>query len=338
MNPLCIRARTACLVLALSACLPAGAATQARKAPAAQDRTAHGLIVQLRDAPTHEALARERAQARGERQSERERARWQAVLDHLKGDAALARAVPLAARGVARRDPVGASAQVLRFERPLSAGEAEHVMQSLAARPEVAWVEPNVRERPQQMASAEPSDYYYRLGLAGQWWLRDVGQGGNASPIEMRLRGVPGFVGAWFQRTVGSPNAVVAVLDTGITCHPDLGNMTPSCIGGAILPGYDFVADPAYANDGGGRDADPRDPGDWVDAADRARDAANFGACDEIPSSWHGTAIAGQLAALTNGGDGDPMRPGGVAAMNWNGRVLPVRVAGKCGADVADIV
>ncbi|HET9823432.1 MAG TPA: S8 family serine peptidase, partial [Burkholderiaceae bacterium] len=46
----------------------------------------------------------------------------------------------------------------------------------------------------------------------------------------------------------------------------------------------------------------------------------------------------GQLAALTNGGDGDPMRPGGVAAMNWNGRVLPVRVAGKCGADVADIV
>ncbi len=28
----------------------------------------------------------------------------------------------------------------------------------------------------------------------------------------------------------------------------------------------------------------------------------------------------------------------GVAAVNWNGRVLPVRVAGKCGADPRDIV
>ena len=37
------------------------------------------------------------------------------------------------------------------------------------------------------------------------------------------------------------------------------------------------------------------------------------------------------MVAATNNGDG-------VAAVNWNGRVLPVRVAGKCGADPRDIV
>jgi serine protease len=97
------------------------------------------------------------------------------------------------------------------------------------------------------------------------------------------------------------------------------------------LPGFDFVSDSGYANDGDGRDADPSDPGDWVSAADRSADAARFGSCDVEDSSWHGTVIAGMLAAKTN-------NDAGGAAMNWNGRVLPVRVAGKCGADLADIV
>ena len=37
------------------------------------------------------------------------------------------------------------------------------------------------------------------------------------------------------------------------------------------------------------------------------------------------------LAAITNNNSG-------IAAMNWRTPVLPVRVAGKCGADVADII
>jgi serine protease len=156
-------------------------------------------------------------------------------------------------------------------------------------------------------------------------------QGSNASPIEGRLRGVPGFLTAWTSSSTGSSSAVVAVLDTGITCHPDLGNMTPTCIGGAILPGYDFVSDSGYANDGDGRDADPQDPGDWVSQADVSNDPGRYSSCVVEDSSWHGTIIAGMLAAQTNNGIG-------VAAMNWNGRVVPVRVAGKCGADVADIV
>ena len=56
-----------------------------------------------------------------------------------------------------------------------------------------------------------------------------------------------------------------------------------------------------------------------------------FSGCTIENSSWHGTNIAGVVAAVTNNGDG-------VAGVNWNARIVPVRVAGKCGADVADII
>src|SRR5690606_15917001 len=71
--------------------------------------------------------------------------------------------------------------------------------------------------------------------------------------------------------TTGSNGTVVAVLDTGVRFdHPDL---LPADQGGKLLPGYDFVAgdsgnDFLAANDGDGRDADPSDPGDWVDSED----------------------------------------------------------------------
>jgi serine protease len=135
---------------------------------------------------------------------------------------------------------------------------------------------------------------------------------------------VPGFQTAWASVTTGTAApTVVAVLDTGITPHPELQ--------GRLLPGYDFVSDSAHANDGDGRDADPTDPGDWVSAQDRSDDPARFGNCAIDDSSWHGTVIAGQIAAQTNNG-------AGVAGMHWGAKVLPVRVSGKCGADVADII
>src|SRR5438309_4484045 len=36
------------------------------------------------------------------------------------------------------------------------------------------------------------------------------------------------------------------------------------------LPGYDFITDPLFANDGDGRDPDASDPGDWITSADTA--------------------------------------------------------------------
>ncbi len=83
------------------------------------------------------------------------------------------------------------------------------------------------------------------------------------------------------------------------------------------------------SNDGNGRDADASDPGDWVSAADRQQ--ARFAGCAEQRSSWHGTVIAGLVAANTDNALG-------VAGIDRQARILPVRVAGKCGAAVADIV
>jgi serine protease len=302
---------------ALMAALPAAAR------PVAWDPPVNGLIVQLRDAPSHVAVARERVQGdtAASPLAQREATRWQSLTRHLRADSALARDMPLLQHAT-RRDPVGESAQVLRFERPMSTAEAGRVAQRLAMHPDVAWVVPNTRERRMQAATNPPNDPYFP-SFTGQWWLQTV-QGSNANTIDQRLRGVPNVLPAWLNHTTGASSAVVAVLDTGISAHPELP-------GSRILPGYDFVSDTVYANDGNGRDADPSDPGDWVDASDVSRDPARFKGCTIESSSWHGTIIAGLIAAQTN-------NAAGVAGMNWNGRILPVRVAGKCGADPSDIV
>ncbi len=219
---------------------------------------------------------------------------------------------------------MGRAAQLMQLGRRLSADEAQALVARLASNPQVEWVVPNTREQRLQAAPNPPVDPLYG-GVDQQWWLQAAG-GIDALAIEGRLRGVPGFQQAWSQ---DRGSAVVAVLDTGVTPHEELV--------GKLLPGYDFVSDwdPAagrgYANDGDGRDADPSDPGDGVTAADKAADAARYGDCAVKPSSWHGTTIAGMLAGLTNNGTG-------VAAMQWEGRVVPVRVAGKCGADLADVI
>jgi serine protease len=270
----------------------------------------NGVIVQLRDAPTHAELMRERAQSSKPEVASREQGRWRDVVA----------ALPAEVR-VAERRAVGASAQLLRFERPMSAQQAQAFAAQLEQRPDVAWATPNTRERRLQAAppaNAPPSDPVF----GGQWWLQPVA-GSDGVPLTQRLRGVPGYLSAWTSVTTGSSNSLIAVLDNGIVDHPDLA--------GKVINGYDMVSDVDYSNDGDGRDADPSDPGDWVDANDRSRDPTNYSSCAIETSSWHGTAIAGMLVGVTNNGVGG-------ASMNWPGRVLAVRVAAKCGADVADIV
>jgi serine protease len=212
---------------------------------------------------------------------------------------------------------VGERTQLMR-----AAGvDAAALARQLAADPDVEWAEPNGRRR----ALAAPNDPLYRETApgvringpdSGQWYLR-APAGSVVSAIDIES--------AW-ARTTGSSSVVVAVLDTGVRFeHPDLGRVAN---GGKLLPGYDFVSETDVANDGGGRDADPSDPGDWITSADRGR--ATFAECEVSSSSWHGTTTASLVGAASNDNIGMAGTAPGV-------RVLPVRVLGKCFGTDADI-
>ncbi|WP_104002671.1 S8 family serine peptidase [Marinobacterium lutimaris] len=123
--------------------------------------------------------------------------------------------------------------------------------------------------------------------------------------------------GAWAQLDSNDHEVRVAVIDTGYTEHADLA--------ANLLSGVDMVHDPDISNDGDGRDQDARDPGDWT--------TRNYCYLGSLPSdsSWHGTHVAGTLAAVTNNGKG-------VAGIGYNLiKVVPVRALGQCGGYASDI-
>ncbi len=184
---------------------------------------------------------------------------------------------------------------LVRADRRLSAKQTREMQANLAKDPNVAMVE---EDRLLQIA-AVPNDTQYN----SQWHYYES-TGGLRAPA------------AWDNAT--GTGVVVAVLDTGYRPHTDLN--------ANILPGYDMISDSFIGNDGNGRDNNAQDPGDWVAA----------GACgDGYPeqaqdSSWHGTHVAGTIAARTNNNLG-------VAGVAYNAKVVPVRVLGKCGGYTSDI-
>lgn len=130
---------------------------------------------------------------------------------------------------------------------------------------------------------------------------------------------------------VGDRSITVAVLDTGISAHPDLGwRIGPDGLGkagGVVLPGYDFISDPWVALDGDGWDADPTDRGDGVRQADLD---GSRPLCKARISSWHGTNVAGTVGAI-----GENER--GITGLASGANVLPVRILGRCGGSTADV-
>ena len=146
-----------------------------------------------------------------------------------------------------------------------------------------------------------PNDPNY----AGQWYLYE-----DTAGIRMET--------AWSQQT-GSSSVVIAVLDSGILPHADL---DPA----RILAGYDFISDIPTANDGNGRDPDPTDPGDAVVPGDCLDDPLA-----DTDSSWHGLSVTGVIAATSDNNND-------IAGIDFAARVLPVRVLGKCGGYISDII
>lgn len=135
-----------------------------------------------------------------------------------------------------------------------------------------------------------------------------------------------------WEQTRGSSSVVIAVLDSGVLFNN-------SELKGRLLPGYDFVSRvtpptgqresgtvfDSGSNDGDGRDPDPSDPGDAPPPGFNCPDGSTT-------SSWHGTTVASVAAAQSNNGQF-------MAGMDWNAKVLPVRVSGRCGiATSSDIV
>lgn len=186
------------------------------------------------------------------------------------------------------------NAVIYDLGKTMSLQEARDLARQFKDNPDVVSAEPDIRVK----SMLTPSDPYF----SDQWNLAapngTAKYGGiNIAPLWARVQGA---------------NVKMAVLDTGIVAHPELAN--------AILPGYDFVSDPTMAADGGGRDSDPTDPGDYCEA-------------EGTSSTWHGTKVAGIMAAAADNN--------GIVGVAPSAKLLNVRVLGRCGgwlSDVADAI
>ncbi|TDQ49143.1 serine protease [Permianibacter aggregans] len=184
-------------------------------------------------------------------------------------------------------------AQVLKMNARISEREAAKLAAQLALDPDVEYAEPDRIMKP----FLTPNDSQY----SSQWHYFESTGGLNAPA-------------AW--DITNGAGVVVAVLDTGYRPHADLN--------ANLLAGYDMISDSFVGNDGNGRDSDARDPGDWI----LANECGGTHAAQD--SSWHGTHVAGTIAAVTNNGSG-------VAGVAYGAKVVPVRVLGKCGGYTSDI-
>jgi subtilisin family serine protease len=160
----------------------------------------------------------------------------------------------------------------------------DKAVSTLSAAAGVVYAEPN-RYRETCVVPSDPS-------FAAQWGLTKIN-----------------CPAAW-DRTTGSPNITVAVIDTGVDLdHPELAPL--------LVQGNDMVdlgpapVAPAgfhFEGDFQGRDNNPQ---------------------DEV---GHGTHVAGTIACLSNNGVG-------VAGVTWNCRIMPVRVLARIvsNANPADV-
>lgn len=226
----------------------------------------------------------------------------QAAEGHLPlTDAILAELSQVAGIRLAYARPMSGGAHVLTLPQPVTLSEARIITQRLEASGLVQYADPVTTLK----LMRQPDDPLYPL----QWHYFESPGGVNLPP-------------AW-DITTGSSSVVVAVLDSGILTHPDLE--------GRVLPGYDMISNPFVANDGDGRDPNPADPGDWVTAAESFDPSSPFYQCPATQSSWHGIHVAGLIGAASNNSRG-------VAGVTWDAKVLPVRVLGKCGGMLSDVV
>jgi serine protease len=129
---------------------------------------------------------------------------------------------------------------------------------------------------------------------------------GNEYYSELWSYGLIGMDSVWTGTSITGSGSIVAVIDTGNRLtHPDMI--------GQFVSGYDFISDATRARDGDGIDADPSDPGD------------NPGS-----SSFHGTHVAGTIAAVNNSI--------GIVGIAYGAKIMPLRALGQGGGTDVDIM
>ncbi|MEY3337787.1 MAG: hypothetical protein RL245_779 [Pseudomonadota bacterium] len=216
------------------------------------------------------------------------------------------------------RRPTADLSHVLRLDEPLQRVAAERVAQRLRLDPSVASVEIDEYVFP----FLTPTDPFWTDSREVLWHLK--------APTAQRPGGA-NLPEAW--DTAVGRNVTVAVIDSGITTHLDLDTN--------IIRGHDFISADTdgrflVANDGDGRDADPADPGDWIDDSDLAKTVFSGGSspCKKANSSWHGTHVAGTIGAVTGNG-------AGIVGVAHEAKILAIRALGKCfgyGSDITDAI
>jgi serine protease len=246
---------------------------------------------------------------------------------------ATANAVTGATLGVTWKRKLAIGADLLSTSRKLSKTEATILMQQIAADPAVAHVEADVMMHPvndiaqtgTKPAAASPggSTPNDPLNVTNhlQWHMQPGN--GAMTTVGRDTTAYPNWGGnnastAW--ASYDGSGVTVAVIDTGVTHHGDLNE-------GLTGDGYDMITDALTS----GRAVDGRVPGGW-DTGDWTTGTA-YASCNggsPEASSWHGTHVFGNIAAVNNNGVG-------VDGIATNASVVPIRALGHCGGATSDI-
>ncbi|WP_205192889.1 S8 family serine peptidase, partial [Burkholderia sp. LMG 13014] len=283
-----------------NACATQQAAVQMAAQTAPAEPPIDHLIVKLKTLTATRAMAAIDNGTRLDAVIQRSMTRWTAPV---AGSArAYASTVGQAPVNVQVERTISSGAAVLSLGQRMAATDAAALAQAFAADSDVDYAEP---DHPMQIRDT-PSDPLY----SQQWYLSDPTAGIDMPP-------------AW-NVTKGSPTVVTAVLDTGYRPHADLA--------ANLMPGYSFISNVNTSNNGLTRGPDATDPGDWVTQQELSNANGPYYNCAPQPSdsSWHGTRVMGVIGATANNG-------AGIAGISWLGRILPVRVLGKCGGTTSDI-
>lgn len=218
------------------------------------------------------------------------------TFDHGSADPAAAATVAVAdaAQDIAGADvktvtPIGPGMVAVTFDTVLSSGEQARLGDAVEDQPGVKAAEPDYLDTATGTGDPTAEPYWpFQWDMAGTWGIK--------APQ------------AWWGST--GAGAVVGVVDSGITPHPDLTGSTTSIVGGTVVAGYDFISWAGIALDGGGRDGDPTDL--------------------VASGSFHGTHVSGTIGAHLDGL--------GVVGTAPGVTIQPLRALGEGGGFESDIM